>query len=153
MWNCCTPLFLGLRSTQSPIKAPSRSTDPATTNPNTAVNSKLRPYSSIRKTEIAKCHMRSPCLIKHTRLSLCVLLQDTGYSKTTLPLFMFWCLIYCIAPVSSGNDSYPHWQRSADINEKLGTLEVDKSWTFQGNTWESNECTLHLVQTCRPNFR
>lgn len=55
------PLFLGLRSTQSPIKAPSRSTEPATTSPNTAVSSRLRPYSSIRNTEMAKCHIRSPC--------------------------------------------------------------------------------------------
>lgn len=69
------PLFLGLRSTQSPIKAPSRSTDPATTNPNTAVNSRLRPYSSIRNTEIAKCHMRSPYLTQHKRTLLCVVLH------------------------------------------------------------------------------
>lgn len=71
----CVPLFLGLRSTQSPIKAPRRSTDPATTNPNTAVNSRLRPYSSIRNTEIAKCHMRSPCLKQRNRPSLCVVSQ------------------------------------------------------------------------------
>lgn len=35
------PLFLGLRSTQSPIKAPSKSTDPATTSPKMPVNSRL----------------------------------------------------------------------------------------------------------------
>ena len=73
------PLFLGLRSTQSPIKAPSRSTDPATTNPNTAVNSRLRPYSSIRNTEIAKCHMRSPCLTHNKTLSLYVPLKEAVY--------------------------------------------------------------------------
>lgn len=58
------PLFLGLRSTQSPIKAPNKSTDPATTSPKMAVNSRLCPYSSIRKTEMAKCHMRSPWHMK-----------------------------------------------------------------------------------------
>lgn len=59
-WRMRVPLFLGLRSTQSPIMAPRSSTEPATTKPNTAVSSRFRPYSSIRKTEIAKCHIRSP---------------------------------------------------------------------------------------------
>lgn len=126
------PLFLGLRSTQSPIKAPRRSTDPATTKPNTAVNSRLRPYSSIRNTEIAKCHMRSPYLDHNTRSSLCVvfavgclyvLTQFTGSGRLRAD---------CISPgiQFSGKDSYPHWQRSTDIDEKLGTFEVDKSWTL-----------------------
>lgn len=99
-WNCCIPLFLGLRSTQSPIKAPKRSTDPATTNPNTAVNSRLRPYSSIRNTEIAKCHMRSPCSTQHGGASLlfCEVLHVCShktYSKwATLHLFKFQCFAY-----------------------------------------------------------
>lgn len=35
--------------------------------------------------------------------------------------------------------SYPHGQSSTDIDEKLGTLEVDKSRTLRGDTPKSTE--------------
>lgn len=52
----------------------------------------------------------------------------------------------CLFPISSRRnrfssfseeDSYPHWQRSTDIDEKLGTSEVEESWTFRENTFGS----------------
>lgn len=133
----CLPLFLGLRSTQSPMRAPRRSTDPATTNPNTAVNSRLRPYSSIRNTEIAKCHMRSPCWTPQKNTACVSLLGTSGmlsyqFKYTTLHLWKFWCHMPYIAPVISGNVSYPHWQCTTDIDQKFGTFEVDKSWPLRG---------------------
>lgn len=54
------PLSLGFLSTQSPMMAPSSSTEPATTSPYTAVSSRLLPYSSTRNTATAKFHIRSP---------------------------------------------------------------------------------------------
>lgn len=54
------PLSLGFRSTQSPMMAPSSSTEPATTSPYTAVSSRLFPYNSTRKMATAKFHIRSP---------------------------------------------------------------------------------------------
>lgn len=130
------PLFLGLRSTQSPIKAPSRRTEPATTNPNTAVSSRLRPYNSIRNTEMAKCHIRSPyqtqaCCQHYS----CFAWYCTSALQT--PLF-YRKSIFLVESDGLESHSYPHGQSSTDIDEKLGPLEVDKSRTLWGDARKSN---------------
>lgn len=54
------------------------------------------------------------------------------------PWFLLKCMFF---PESDGLESlsYPHGQSSTDIDEKLGTLEVDESWTLWGDARESNE--------------
>lgn len=69
------PLSLGFLSTQSPMMAPSRSTEPATTSPYTAVSSRLFPYSSTRKTATAKFHIRSPWGIKVVMINIIIIIM------------------------------------------------------------------------------
>lgn len=78
------PLFLGFFSIQSPIKTPNINTYPATTKPNTADKSRLCPYNSIRKIDMAKCHIWSPCkVVVQAKHVFIIDLKDGSKLKST----------------------------------------------------------------------
>lgn len=89
-----SPLSRAFLSTQSPMMAPSNSTDPATTRPYTAVRSKLFPYNSTRNTATAKFHMRSPCRTNQQRcqfIKLPEMSKNTDIQKISpILLYLHW---------------------------------------------------------------
>lgn len=106
-WGELLPLSRAFLSTQSPMMAPSSSTDPATTKPYTAVRSKLFPYNSTRNTATAKFHMRSPCRTKQQQGQFISEKLDMimGCQYFYISIIIHW-ILSCFPAHISGNTGF-----------------------------------------------